>query len=382
MNYAQIPQAAPQLLAMLKTEMEQYLAQNPVTRGQSPGERAPASLAALLDATSARQSNPFMASRVAALREAGLLVLRIFREHVKEKYKVSLDSGAAPAGLRWNSLSPADIEGIDHVDVQIENDSFAVRLQKAEMLANVPDPQQRREVMEVAETGRLDSVVLATEEDYALVRSENESILRGEDVLTHPSDDNYFHVQQHALNMKDPSARTDTKILAADARHFNRHYSQAFGVPLADVGKTQPTQAPMLGPNGQPVLGPDGQPVMQTLPPPDPNYRTNCQILRGQPVTPPNATMPMPAPGAQTATHPPAPGGASATKPPAEPGQPNASEMPSLPHRTRSVCPRDRPRRAHRVRRHVRPCRCPGRHDRDRAAHATRARRGSEACGG
>ncbi len=319
-NYARIPEAAPLILDKLKTEMEQYLGQNAVTRGQSPGDRAPASLAALLDATSARQANPFLQSYKDAIEYGGKLLLRMFQYHVKRPYRIAMGVGAPASSLRWKDVKPEDLKGIDQVYCVVGNDSFSSRLQKAEMLSTVPDPDHRREIMEVAETGRIEPVTLATDEMYTLVLAENEMIERGEVPIAHPSDDNYFHVKQHAQAVGTAAARTNPQILAADAQHFKQHYSFAFSVPLADVGKIT---APALGPDGLPILGPDGAPMQG--PGPDPNYMVNCQILRGQPVTPPGATVPgalglpptgtpPPEDGARTPTKAPAPGGSSGTK--------------------------------------------------------------------
>ena len=102
-NLTALPQGGFQYLATLKTEMEQFMGQNPVTRGQSPGDRAPASLAALLDATSARMANSFMQSYLEALREAGTYSLRLFAENVVDHvpYRIGLEQGAPMTANRW-----------------------------------------------------------------------------------------------------------------------------------------------------------------------------------------------------------------------------------------------------------------------------------------
>ncbi len=342
-NYAKVPEGGFAYLATLKTEMEQDLGQNAVTRGQSPGDRAPASLAALLDATSARQASPFLKSYVRALEYGGKLVLRMFQHHVKRPYRVTLGVGAPAASLRWKDVKPEDIAGIDQVYVISGDDSFATRLQKAEMLSTVVDPQHRKEIMEVAETGRIEPVVLATEEQYTLILAENEAIQRGEAPTAHPSDDNYFHVAQHATAVCSTAARKDPKVMKADAEHFRMHYSQAFGVPLEAVGQVV---APVLGPDGLPLRGPDGKPLQG--PGADPNYMQNCQILRGQPVTPPGATMPGGAMPAPSATPPPGPGASTQTAPPKAPpavsasGAPNAAPKPAqLPPNASTKAPWD-----------------------------------------
>lgn len=335
-NFQRVPEGAFVILDKLKIEMEQALGQNAVTRGQSPGDRAPASLAALLDATSSRTASPFLKSRVGTIRDAGVCALSMFKIHVSEEmpYRIRLGAKEAPSSARWRDVRPEDIAGVDDVIVTIGQDSYATNMTKAELLAGVPDQTMRREIMEVAETGRIEPLALATEEMYELVTEENEALSRGEFIDVDPGDDDYFHVKQHDLTTMTLASRRDDGIMAAKADHFRKHYSKAFRVPLALVGQINAIEVDPM--TGQPILGPDGQEIpIPGVPGADPNYLVNCQILRGQPVTPPGATMP----GGAQANNAPPPDGADgpADGPAGSPPKAPSAPKPRAPHLPKSA---------------------------------------------
>lgn len=299
-NLTAMAQGWLQYLEVLGIEIQQTLGQNQVTMGQSPGDRAPASLGALLAAQSAQGGTKFLESCEDAVMGMGRDTLAVFRANAMDPIAVRTDDG-------FESVTAEDVADLKDVSVDLSSEmanSKATRLQIAEMLANVPDPKTRDELMQFIETGRNDAMTDPVEKQYERVLRENEMIKRGELPTVSPADHDTFHGINHTIPMLDGPERDDPRAMMVWNIHMCWHYQQEYGVPT----RTRPQ---------------DGEAFVREIGM-DPMYPMRMRALMGKP--PPLMMAPPPAPAGAA----PGPGGS-----PEKPSEPtpgtNPSQLPPLP---------------------------------------------------
>lgn len=241
-NFTSMPNGWDRYLAITANEIKQSMGQSDVSLGQSPGERAPGNLAALLAAQTAQAATSFSGSYEDGLRHLGRATLTLTRENLKRMTKEGytprvsvglLGSQGHRSGVRM--VTAADLEGIEYVNVDLGDamaNSPSTRVQVAEILSNIQDPEQRMAVYEVMKTGKLKPAVEGMDKAFTRIEQENEQLARGEIPDVHPADDDLLHGRMHQIPMRDGVPRTDPRALRAWNIHvLGLHYQQEYGIP-------------------------------------------------------------------------------------------------------------------------------------------------------
>lgn len=230
-NLTAMAQGWLQYLAELTSEVQGSMGQSDVSLGKSPGDRAPASLGALLAATTAQGATGFAQSYEDALKRIGRITIIQNCENATEPINVTL-VGAQAGRDGMSEISAEDLKGVEYVDVDLGSamqNSPGTRVQVAEMLAAVPDPKHRAELIEIINTDRYEPISENIEAQYARTMDENEQIARGIIPDVNAADDDLFHGRQHQLTFMDGPARLDKNAMRADNVHMGLHYVQEYG---------------------------------------------------------------------------------------------------------------------------------------------------------
>ena len=88
----------------------------------------------------------------------------------------------------------------------------------------IKDPQQYFKIIEGAPTDELYSTELS---ETDLMDSENEALMRGEDVLALATDDHPKHIMSHNAVLNDPEMRKNSTIVGMVLEHIQEHYALA-----------------------------------------------------------------------------------------------------------------------------------------------------------
>jgi hypothetical protein len=134
-------------------------------------------------------------------------------------------------------VTNADVSEVAGVIVDMGNElqqSAAGKIQMAEMLAakGMVTPQQ---FMEVLETGRLEPVTEASEEEGLNILRENEMLARGQTPNAMLYDEHLWHAQQHRIELSSPAARSRPAVVQAVQWHLQQHYALYYNVVLQSV---------------------------------------------------------------------------------------------------------------------------------------------------
>ena len=292
LNLTKMPEGADGFLQNASTTMELLMGLNSVVRGQSPGDRASGSLAALLSAQAIQQAGTLQTNYLDALKDQGTLILNMIRAYANGALRISVAGNQRTTMPHEMDVEAADFDTVRRVNVTLGSPlehTAQGRIETLQVAAQLNIPVTPDQFWQSLESGRPEPATDRLTEEGLLVMRENEMLSRGEKPTATRLDDHLRHGREHPVPLMNPSARTNPAVVQSVTDHFHEHYSLYFNVPL-------------------------------DLVPQDPMYTVRMLLLSGQ--QPPMIAPPMPGapmPGAMDATQPPAPGEATETAPPGNP---------------------------------------------------------------
>ena len=163
-----------------------------------------------------------------------------------------------------------DINSISRVVVDVGNalmNSTAGRAQVAENLLQMGVIKSPEKYLMVLNTGNLDYLIEGELNELDTIKSENEAILRNEDVIAVITDDHALHIREHKAVIADPVLRKDPELVQRALAHMQEHIELLRTVdpgllavtsqqPLAPIQPPMPPQAPMAPQTGNPEQSP------------------------------------------------------------------------------------------------------------------------------
>jgi hypothetical protein len=290
--------------------MELLMGLNGVARGEpQSGEQSGAALA-LLEAKAKQQSSIFEGNLYRLIQSVGTGLVQTFRRKCPFPRRLAI-SGVGNTSLeRQVEVTRDSFSAINRVQIDIGNplqQTPAGRQSLAQMYVQIlgPDKVSPQQLEQVIATGRLEPMTQSLQKELLLIKSENESLARGEPVQAMVDDDHVLHLREHRGEMANPEVRGNPVALQAYTEHQNAHwqlYTQTDPARLVVFGQQPP---PMMGPppgppGAPPPPGPSGPPGPEPKPEPPPGMGKDKQPadLPSQPKNPVDGQKFIPPPGA------------------------------------------------------------------------------------
>jgi len=160
-------------------------------------------------------------------------------------------------------FSGEDLNNINRVVVEIANPlskTTAGRLEIANQLLQMQLIKNVDQYFTVLNTGKLDPMIEGDQAELLNIRSENEEMISGGDVMAISTDQHRLHVQEHKSLLADPSLRRDPQLVQLVLEHIQEHINLLSGG--ADQRILQITGQEPLAPPAPPALE-GGQPPQQ-----------------------------------------------------------------------------------------------------------------------
>lgn len=263
----QLQQSNPESHALVKVcrgESQQILGLDNVTAGEKLDAGMSGAMAALLTSTSVQNNSQEQAGWGQFVQDIGNVTLAHVQHHMKEPRRVAL-AGKSRADLVTTAVLSGDaVSGVDRLQVQLAPALQQTTAGKMELGSTAlkqgwaKTPQQLQSVFD---TGRLDALLEDGSAELALIKSENESLAKGEDIPVMLGDNHALHLTGHRPVTANILARQDKKVIDALQKHEAAHLKilqttdpkilQLFGQPsLAPAPPPQeekPSEAVKLG---------------------------------------------------------------------------------------------------------------------------------------
>lgn len=304
----QLTKSPPEVFAYIKDlvgAMEQLMGLNSIARGEpQSGEQSGAALA-LLEAKAKQQASVLEGAYLRGLQTCGMGVIDTLRLKCPYPRIVSIAGVANKYLVRAETFDKDSFDHIERVQVDIGNplsQTAAGRQELANMYIQVLGPKLTGEQIEqVLTTGRLEPLTQSLQRELLLIKSENESISRGEMPTAMADDDHVLHMREHRGEMANPEVRSNPQALQVYTQHQQEHwqlYNTVDPARLMLFGQQPPPQmGPPPGASPPPGGAPPGPPPG---PPPPPSVAPNAPPGPELPSLPNNPSTGQPPPGLAT----------------------------------------------------------------------------------
>lgn len=242
---------------------------NDAIRGQTSAGQSGAALA-LLSQQAIQFANGLQQGYVALIEDVGTLTVQILQRYANtERVAVLTGKNNRPLLKKW---SGNDLMGVSRITIESGNalsKTASGRLTIADSLLQAGMIKRPEQYITVLTTGQLEPVYENEQRQLMLIRSENESLERGNPVRALLTDDHPSHILEHSSVLSQPELRADpsSPIVAATLDHIQEHLDLARNMPpdLAALLKQQSVAqpAPQQAPEGVPPVV-DGTPAITT----------------------------------------------------------------------------------------------------------------------
>jgi hypothetical protein len=193
------PQEIFNFMNDLIRHMELIAGIDQVTRGYTDDNVRSGAFAALLQAQSVSFSSGLSRQYYQLLEDVGTAMLRMLRDFANERRIITIIGKHKRQYAKY--FTGDDLALIDRVTVESTNpafNTFSGKMAFAEMLVSNNLVKTPQEILNVFQTGNVDSLLEADNAQLTIVREENEALLEGQEIPDASIEDNLvLHVREH-----------------------------------------------------------------------------------------------------------------------------------------------------------------------------------------
>jgi hypothetical protein len=286
-----IPPATFEVAKLLEGMMESVSGMNSVVRGDPESSLKAASGRALglLQAMAVQFNSGLQDSYQQMLQDSGNLILRILRTFAKtDRVTTIVGKDKTIRMSEWNGELFQKVGTIVAEQVNPMSKTIAGNRDEAEFLVKNHLISTPQEYSTVAQTGRLDPLIMTDQTQLNLIQQENEQLLKGVVPPVMAGDNHKWHIDEHMGLVASPQVRLNSPMLQKVLQHVQYHKDQ-----MANEAQQQGPQPPQMnGPSGGPHM------PMPPQPPPAPQQGPTTQRKPGSeaPTAPGPTGAPVPIP--------------------------------------------------------------------------------------
>lgn len=272
-------------LSMLEKVMETISGINSVARGNPESSLRSGTALALVQSQALQFMSGLQQSYIQLLEDVGTGLINILKDFADAPRMASI------AGIsnttKMVEFKSEDLEAINRVVVDVGNalaQTPAGRAQIAENLLQMGLLTTPERYLEVLNTGNLKSVTQGMTDELDTITSENETLLKGGQVIAIATDHHAMHIREHRAVLADPILRQDADLVARTLAHIQEHISL--------LQTTDPNLLSIIG--EQPLAPPGGSPINPQQQGGMPSAQGASQPLQGNPMAQAAPGMPSP----------------------------------------------------------------------------------------
>ncbi len=168
-------------------------------------------------------------------------------------------------------------------DFTVTHNTIAGRMQLAEQLVQYQVIKNPEQILQVMNTGRIDTMTEDQDHEMNLVSAENDKMLDGEAVQALIIDEHAYHIKRHKSLINDPDLRKDPNLVQNVLAHIQQHIDflksadpdllmltgqQPLSQPPPQGAAPPPEEGPMMPPaSGNVAIGPNPENPEQVMGP-------------------------------------------------------------------------------------------------------------------
>jgi hypothetical protein len=223
----QLTKSSPEsynLIGTLEKVMETVSGINSVARGNPEPSLKSGTALALIQAQALQFMSGLQQNYIQLLEDKGTFIINLLKEFADEPRVVAI-AGISNTN-RMQQFNNNDIVSINRVVVDVGNalmQSHAGRWQVAENLIQMGLIKTPEKVLEILNTGNLETVTKGTTDELDVIRAENEALLKGNPVIAISIDHHAMHIREHRDVLSDPVLRQDADLVQRTLAHIEEH---------------------------------------------------------------------------------------------------------------------------------------------------------------
>ncbi len=301
LNFTNTPKEVFDFAQMLIKEMEVISGVNAVARGNPDEKLTSGNALALIQSMSLQFMSGLQHSYVSMIEDVGTGMIKMLQRFASVP-RIAMIVGKSNR-TEMKEFTGDDLASVNRVIVDVGNylaRTTAGRVQMAEQMMQMGVIKTPEQYITVMNTGRLDAMTEDTQSELLLVRSENESLVQGEQIMAVATDQHSLHIKEHKCVLADPDLRKDPELVGRTLMHIQEHINLLRTLDpqlLAMMGEQSLMPPPMIDPNtGQPM------PPQAGGPPPQggaPSEAMQSDVGNLDPVAAAGINLPQPAQPAQ-----------------------------------------------------------------------------------
>jgi hypothetical protein len=270
LNLTQTPAEIFRMVEMLRQFMQTLSGVNSVARGDPEASLKSGAALALVQSMAIQFNSGLQQSYAELASDIGTGLIRILRTYARSKRIAAISGKANRAYLKeWIGK---DLSEIDRVVVDLGNPlmrTTAGRVNMADTLLESGKIETADQYISVLTTGKLEPLIEGKQAELMNIRSENEALAEGKQVVAVMTDAHALHIQEHKVVLASPESRKDVSIVQNVLAHIQKHIEllkTADPALLMILGQQPvPPSPPPPSPSGNPGAPPDvGVPITES----------------------------------------------------------------------------------------------------------------------
>lgn len=224
LNLTHTPEEVFAFIGQLEKTMETISGVNSVVRGNPQESLKSGAALALVQSQAIQYMSGLQQSYVALLQDVYTDIVNILKQNVKSPKTISIVGKFNRSQLI--SFQGESISEIDRVTFDVAGaleQTVSGRLTIGENLINSGLIKSPEEYLAVLKTGTLEPMLEGPNAELILIKSENENVADGKEIVALITDDHSLHIREHRCVLATPEARTNPKIVQAMEEHITQH---------------------------------------------------------------------------------------------------------------------------------------------------------------
>jgi len=270
LQLTQTPSEVFNFLNVLVQSAETISGVNSVTRGNPEASLKSGTALALVQSMSLQYISGLQQSYVKLIEDTGTAIIQILKDFALTPKVIALVGKNNRPLLK--EFTGEQISSINRVVVDVGNPlsrTIAGRVQMAEQMLQMNLIKSPEQYFQVINTGKIETMFEGEMNEMLLIKSENEQMLEGKEVLVSPLDKHRLHINEHKAVLSDPDLRRDPELVKTVLDHIEKH--------LNSLRETDPALLQLVGEQPLPPLG------MQQGPMPGQEMPSN-ESIQGSPM--------------------------------------------------------------------------------------------------
>ena len=246
-----------QLIQLLEKNMETLSGVNSVARGNPESSLRSGNALALIQSQALQFVSGLQQSYIQLLEDVGTGLINLLKDFANVPRIAAITGISNQTEMR--EFKSDDIEAVNRVVVDVGNSlaqTAAGRAQIAENLLQMGLIDTPEKYLMVLNTGNLDYMTEGKMDQMLLVKGENESIIKGEEVIAVFADQHAMHIREHMDVLGDSVLRKDPDLVKTVLDHIQEHITLLQTTDPNILAITN--QQPLAPPGGTPIA-PQGQ---------------------------------------------------------------------------------------------------------------------------